>query len=44
MTSEHKTKEEHLQSRLDRLKEHLLDIFKEMSAEAAEKLPSQLDK
>ena len=29
MTSEHRTKEEHLQSRLDRLKEHLLDIFKE---------------
>lgn len=44
MTSEHKTKEEHLQSRLDRLKEHLLEIFEEMSAEAAEQLPSQLEK
>lgn len=30
--SEHKTKEEHQQSRLDRLKEHLLEKFAEMSA------------
>ena len=40
MMSDHSTKEEHLQSRLDRLKEHLLDIFNE----SAKDLPILFDK